>query len=173
MCLECRSRVTITLQTMYGFSFSPTSPNFCLWWFSILFFKDLHIYLCDQRLGPFHVLIKLAWHCKSLNIIVEATFFLVAIPICFLTRHPLIRMNYNWLYLLCYGGHLPYSMWSISSMIDTFCWIWCAWVDVTWTSWWLWTTICVSIIICLGSVLPNTSLCSIQNSASWSRCWCT
>ena len=54
----------------------------------------------------FTLLIKLAWHSTSLNIIVGAsTFFLVAMVICFL-RHTFIIMNYNWLHFWCYIGHL-------------------------------------------------------------------
>ena len=53
------SRVANTLQAMYGFSFFSTSPYFCSYlWFSIPFFKGLHIYLCDQCLGLFPVINK-------------------------------------------------------------------------------------------------------------------
>jgi hypothetical protein len=57
-CLECCSRFANTRQAMYGFSFFSISPYFCSWWFSLPFFKDLHIHLCDQWLGPFPVIDK-------------------------------------------------------------------------------------------------------------------
>ena len=101
-CLECCLRVTNTLQTMVGFLFFSTSPNFCFWWFSIPFFKGLHIHLCYQCLGPFDV-IKVCLKLYKLNIIVDATFFLFAITICSL-KHPtlisrLIITNFDWLHL--------------------------------------------------------------------------
>jgi hypothetical protein len=46
----------------------------------------------------FPLLLKLAWHCTCFNIIVNATFFLVAIVIYFL-GHPWIKTNYIWLHL--------------------------------------------------------------------------
>ena len=54
-CLEYCSRVANTLQTIIGFSFFSTSRSFGVWWFSIPFFKGLHIHLCDQGLRPFSV----------------------------------------------------------------------------------------------------------------------
>ena len=57
-CLECCSRVVNTLQAMFGFLFFSTSSYFCSWWFSIPFFKSLHIPLCDQCLGPFPIINK-------------------------------------------------------------------------------------------------------------------
>jgi hypothetical protein len=62
-CLEYVSRVANNLQAMFGFSFFSTSPYFCSWWFSIPFFKSVHIHLCDHCLGPFPVInnIVQAW----------------------------------------------------------------------------------------------------------------
>jgi hypothetical protein len=82
--------------------------------------SKIYIFTCMTNvLAHFTLLIKLAWLCASFNIIVVATFCLVAIMIWFL-RHPLIKTNFNWLHLLCYDGHLAYSPWSISSTIDIF-----------------------------------------------------
>ena len=53
----------------------------------------------------FALLIEFAWHWTSLDIIMDATFFLVAIVICFL-KHPLTRMKYNWFYFWCHSGNL-------------------------------------------------------------------
>ena len=70
LCESCKHSPTLN-----GFSFFLTSRYFCSWWFSIPFFKGLHIHLCDQCLGPFFpLLIKVAWHYISLTIIVTATF---------------------------------------------------------------------------------------------------
>jgi hypothetical protein len=48
--------------------------------------KVFNIHMCDQRLGPLAV-IKVGLKVYKLNIIVDATFFLLAIVIGFL-RHP-------------------------------------------------------------------------------------
>ena len=93
----------------------------------------------------FTLLLKLAWYCNSLNTIMDASFFLVAI-VTFFLRHPLIIINYNWFPFLCFGGHLAYSPWFISSMIDTFCCIPRSSVNVIGTYTCLWTYICVSLI---------------------------
>jgi hypothetical protein len=57
-CLDCCSRVANTLQMINGSAFFSTSRYFCFWWFSIPFFKGLHVQLYNQRLGPFHVIDK-------------------------------------------------------------------------------------------------------------------
>ena len=67
-----------------------------------IFFKGLHIHMCDQRLILF-ANIKVALKMYKLNIIVDATFFFPAIVIYFL-RHPAfisksIRLKWNWFYL--------------------------------------------------------------------------
>ncbi len=94
----------------------------------------------------FTLFIKLALHyCTSLNTIVDATFFLVAIVICFL-RNPLIRMRFNWLHILYYDGHLAFLPWSVSLIFDTFCCMWRSWVNVNGTNTCLWTHICVSFV---------------------------
>ena len=108
-CLECCSIVINTLQTMHGFSFFSTIPNFIFWWFSIPFFKGLHIHMFDQRLGPFNV-IKVGLKVYKLSIIVDAAFLLFVIVICSL-KHPTLipKLDQNELWLvrsLLYSGHL-------------------------------------------------------------------
>ena len=93
-CLECCSRVLSTLQIMYDFSFFSTSRYFCSWWFSIPFFKGLHIHLKDRRFDQFEGIEKLTWNCSSLTIIADAAFLLFAIVICSL-KHPILIYQ-NW-----------------------------------------------------------------------------
>jgi len=109
--------------------------------------SKVYIFTCvTDVLVHFPLFIKLACHCTRLNIIVNVTFFLVAIVICFL-RHPLIIMiNYNLLHLLCHGGHLAHSPWAISSMLYTFCCLWRSSVKAIGTNTCSWSYICISLI---------------------------
>ena len=86
-----RELLTISKQCMASRS-SRLAPIFVPG--DLLFFSSkVYIFTCVTGvLVHFPLLIKLALHCTSLNIVVNATFFLVTIVICFL-KHPSTRMN--------------------------------------------------------------------------------
>ncbi len=115
--------LTLSKQYMASRS-SRLAPTFVLGDLVLLSSKVYIFTSMTSVLVHFTSLIKLAYHCTSLNVIVDATFTLVVIVICFLIRHPLIKTDSNLLQLLCYGGHLAFLPWSISLRIATICCIW-------------------------------------------------
>ena len=88
-----RELLTLSKQCMASRS-SRLAPTF-VHGYSVILSPKLYILTCvTSVMVHFPLLIKLACYCTSLNIIVDATFCLVAVVICFL-RHSLIRINYN------------------------------------------------------------------------------